>query len=146
MASSSCAPGKEDDKEHPLLPWFSEPKAGQARAFIISVMVSEDKGEAGIKHFVVQTANGRFYVDHRSSFTSIPEIVKHHMSRKDSITANNPNVILKRPVPRAAWELQHADIEVTKKLGEGAFGEVSLGRLTLMDGRKVPVAIKQVCA
>ena len=66
------------------------------------------------------------------------------MTKRDSITANNADVILKKPVPRQPWELSHADITVTKKLGEGAFGEVSLGKLNRMDGRQVPVAIKQV--
>ena len=33
---------------------------------------------------------------------------------------------LKHPVGKQSWELKHSDIECTKKLGEGAFGEVSL--------------------
>uniref|UniRef100_A0A914XU59 Protein kinase domain-containing protein n=1 Tax=Panagrolaimus superbus TaxID=310955 RepID=A0A914XU59_9BILA len=37
--------------------------------------------------------------------------------------------------------LNHDDIECTKKIGEGAFGEVSLGRLN-MKGEKIEVAIK----
>lgn len=40
------------------------------------------------------------------------------------------NFFRKTPIQKQSWELNHDDIECTKKIGEGAFGEVSLGRLT----------------
>uniref|UniRef100_A0A0K0D7U6 Protein kinase domain-containing protein n=1 Tax=Angiostrongylus cantonensis TaxID=6313 RepID=A0A0K0D7U6_ANGCA len=51
-------------------------------------------------------------------------------------------VILRNPIVRQSWELSHDDVELTKKLGEGAFGEVHAGKLKLKNGSKVPVAVK----
>lgn len=48
------------------------------------------------------------------------------------------------PICRQWWELSHTDIETTKKLGEGAFGEVSLGIYRPSRGPKIDVAIKLV--
>lgn len=53
-------------------------------------------------------------------------------------------VILRTPITRQGWEYNHDDVELTKKLGEGAFGEVHKGRLRLKDGKKVDVAVKLV--
>lgn len=53
-------------------------------------------------------------------------------------------VIIKMPVTRQWWELSHDDIEITKKLGEGAFGEVSMGIYRPKPDIKIKVAIKQV--
>ncbi|KAK6013344.1 hypothetical protein OSTOST_21369, partial [Ostertagia ostertagi] len=52
------------------------------------------------------------------------------------------DVILRNPVVRQSWELSHDDVELTKKLGEGAFGEVHMGKLKLKGGGKATVAVK----
>ncbi|KHJ97070.1 hypothetical protein OESDEN_02956 [Oesophagostomum dentatum] len=66
-----------------------------------------------------------------------------HILTEISIKAQE--VILRNPVIRQSWELSHDDVELTKKLGEGAFGEVHMGRLKLKSGMKVTVAVKLVC-
>uniref|UniRef100_A0A915EIQ3 Tyrosine-protein kinase n=1 Tax=Ditylenchus dipsaci TaxID=166011 RepID=A0A915EIQ3_9BILA len=119
----------------------TEPKAGQTRCFVLSVMYDETREEAGIKHYVVQNRDGKFIIE-RFAFDTMPEMIQYHLSQKISIN-KEINVMIKNPINRASWELAHDDIEITKKLGEGAFGEVSLGRLRSRTGSKIDVAIKQ---
>lgn len=70
-------------------------------------------------------------------------MVNFYVSKHESLVRTG-GVFLTTPVPRQIWELHHEDVEPTKKLGEGAFGEVHLGHLKLRNGRKVDVAIKLV--
>ncbi|EPB69498.1 hypothetical protein ANCCEY_11404 [Ancylostoma ceylanicum] len=80
--------------------------------------------EFQIKHFVITNLpNGKFSIE-KYAFDSANE------------------VILRTPILRQAWEHAHEDVELTKKLGEGAFGEVHMGKLKLRNGRKVDVAVK----
>ncbi|VIO97650.1 Protein kinase domain containing protein [Brugia malayi] len=119
----------------------TEPVPGQPRAFVISVMVAEEKEELGIKHYVIQrTPNGKYTIE-KYGFDSVPEMINFHLNKHESLV-KNAEVFLTTPILRQTWELHHEDVEPTKKLGEGAFGEVHLGRLRLRNGRKVDVAIK----
>lgn len=60
------------------------------------------------------------------------------------ISLQMPNVVLKKAINRAPWELRHETITLETKLGEGAFGEVYSGKFKLPTGRLVDVAIKLV--
>jgi len=121
----------------------SEPVSGRPRAFILSVM-TQGKDDHGIKHYVIQQINGKFVIE-RDAFNSIPDMINHHLLKGESISKSD-EVILRSPVVRQGWELNHEEIEITKKLGEGAFGEVSLGRLIISRKgnitQSVDVAIK----
>ncbi|KAI6212640.1 hypothetical protein M3Y94_00050000 [Aphelenchoides besseyi] len=101
----------------------TEPVAGQPRAFVLSIMVQQEKDDLG-------------YSIERWSFNSIPEMINHHLHKGDSVSKTNDQVILRNPILRQSWELSHDDVESTKKLGEGAFGEVHKGKLRLKNGQK----------
>ncbi|TKR94802.1 hypothetical protein L596_009041 [Steinernema carpocapsae] len=118
----------------------TEPVAGQPRAYVLSVMYRQEDEERGIKHYVIQRNGGKYTIE-KYGFDSVPAMVDYHVSKKESLVKAF-DVILKSPVLRQPWELSHDDIVVTKKLGEGAFGEVSKGTLKLKNGTKVDVAIK----
>ncbi|GMT23865.1 hypothetical protein PFISCL1PPCAC_15162, partial [Pristionchus fissidentatus] len=120
---------------------MSEPKDVGKREFVLSVMYDQEKDV--MKHFVInRSLTGKYSIDH-GGYDSVVDLVKHHYDSKTSIT-NKCEVIIKRAVTRKAWQLDHGDIECTKKLGEGAFGEVHKGVLRLRKpaGKKVDVAIK----
>jgi len=106
------------------------------------VMVQQEREDQGIKHYVIQRPAGKYSIE-RWSFDSISDMIAHHVNKGESVSKLNDQVILRSPVLRQQWELTHDEIEVTKKLGEGAFGEVSLGRLTRRHNpQSVDVAIK----
>uniref|UniRef100_A0A7E4ZXK0 Tyrosine-protein kinase n=1 Tax=Panagrellus redivivus TaxID=6233 RepID=A0A7E4ZXK0_PANRE len=120
----------------------TEPKPGQIRQIVLSVMVDEKREEDGIKHLIFTPVDGgRYSLGNMHDF--VPNIIEHYIRTGSQITQlSHLPVVIKRPIGRQKWELVHEDIESTKKLGEGAFGEVDMGRLKLKDGSYVDVAIK----
>ncbi|GMT33341.1 hypothetical protein PFISCL1PPCAC_24638 [Pristionchus fissidentatus] len=119
---------------------MSEPKEPGKREFVMSVMFDQN-GDV-IKHFVInRTLTNKFCIE-KEAFDSVVDLVKHYLDTKQSIT-NHYKVSIARPTTRRSWQLDHADIESTKKLGEGAFGEVHKGTLKMKKGgKKVDVALK----
>ncbi|PIC52944.1 hypothetical protein B9Z55_002847 [Caenorhabditis nigoni] len=132
----------------------SEPVKGQPRQFILSAVGNGQTGNKhknGIlllpNHFVIrESENHKVFVDQRG-FDTIIELVNHYVATKKPLFAQNKSVkvVIKHAVERQKWELNHEDVELTKKLGEGAFGEVWKGKLLKVldaSGQPVPVAVK----
>ncbi|KAE9417890.1 hypothetical protein Angca_003495 [Angiostrongylus cantonensis] len=119
----------------------TEPVAGKPRALVLSVMVRQEFEDQGIKHFVITVIPFGKVMIEKYAFESVSSMIGYHLSKKESITKSQ-EVILRNPIVRQSWELSHDDVELTKKLGEGAFGEVHAGKLKLKNGSKVPVAVK----
>ncbi|ULU09261.1 hypothetical protein L3Y34_013990 [Caenorhabditis briggsae] len=121
---------------------ISEPTDGAEQNFILSCM-TDDKSKSndenpGMQNFVVGFQNGRYLVAENHSFPTIEKLVEFH--KKNRIQ----NIFLNRPIMRQSWELDHETVVILKKLGEGAFGEVSMGEYTpKMGGKPVKVAVKQ---
>ncbi|KAF1770605.1 hypothetical protein GCK72_002424 [Caenorhabditis remanei] len=122
---------------------ISEPRKGEPRSHILSVFHNQPPNideETWIKHFVIKCNENKVFIE-KNAFPSIQELVDHHLKTKDSV---KDDVFLIKALPRQSWELDHENIEIIKKLGEGAFGEVSMGKLKFRKGGKtVNVAIKQ---
>uniref|UniRef100_A0AC35TPI6 Tyrosine-protein kinase n=1 Tax=Rhabditophanes sp. KR3021 TaxID=114890 RepID=A0AC35TPI6_9BILA len=117
----------------------SEPVVGNPRCYILSTMIRPETHE--IKHYVIRkTSNNKFAIE-KYSFNSIQNLIEHHVNTKESIAAAT-EVILLRAILRKAWELDHQDIQVLKKLGSGAFGDVVLCTLRRKDGTIVKGAAK----
>lgn len=122
----------------------SEPVKGQPRQFILSA-VGEKQTDAN--HFVIrESSDHQVFVDKRG-FPTIIDLVNHYVTTKEPIYTKNRDVkvVMKRAVERQKWELLHEDVEMTKKLGEGAFGEVWKGKLLKIldsNGQPVQVAVK----
>ena len=133
---------------------MSEPSAPGKREFVLSTMFDKDTQSVStrshaehtviltqVKHFVIKNTNGKYSID-KTQFDSVNDLVKTHLEAKTSITQvcalpysesyRNPRqskeILIKTPVARRPWQLDHADVECTKKLGEGAFGEVRTDR------------------
>uniref|UniRef100_A0A7E4ZRR0 Tyrosine-protein kinase n=1 Tax=Panagrellus redivivus TaxID=6233 RepID=A0A7E4ZRR0_PANRE len=117
----------------------TEPRAGQPRSYVLSIQTAEAKEGEGVRHFVIAgAAESGYCISKTKVFPDLPSLVRAH--HRVPIT-DDQNFILRNGINRQGWELSHEDIEYVKKLGEGAFGEVSLGKL-LYRGDKVDVAIK----
>lgn len=72
-------------------------------------------------------------------FHSVVELVNYY--RKGKRPFNEKGALLVKPVPKKAWLISHKDVELSKKIGEGNFGEVFLGTMNFGQ-RKIPVAVK----
>uniref|UniRef100_A0A914Z8B5 Protein kinase domain-containing protein n=1 Tax=Panagrolaimus superbus TaxID=310955 RepID=A0A914Z8B5_9BILA len=84
------------------------------------------------------------YTIDAATFKSVPDLINHYVDKKEPVNVQNSSTpaYLKTAIARQEWELSHDDIAQIKKIGEGAFGEVWLGKLKIKAGRKVDVAIK----
>ncbi|CAB3404002.1 unnamed protein product [Caenorhabditis bovis] len=100
--------------------------------------------------YVEHDNNGKwaqFYFDKKKKFATIDELITHYKTNQG--THKDRKFLLLRGVPLQIWELDQSQIEFgSKRLGEGAFGEVKSGTLkvdkTLPNNvvPPVPVAIK----
>uniref|UniRef100_A0A672QVE7 Tyrosine-protein kinase n=1 Tax=Sinocyclocheilus grahami TaxID=75366 RepID=A0A672QVE7_SINGR len=71
-------------------------------------------------------------------FTSVPLLIKHLISSHQTITKRT-DVVLKRPIVKDKWVLEHDDVILGQSIGRGNFGEVFSGRLR---SENTPVAVK----
>ncbi|XP_053134353.1 tyrosine-protein kinase Fer-like [Hemicordylus capensis] len=107
---------------------------GQPGGFVLSVMA---RGQC--KHFIIQCSKGRYQLEpYGSNFSSIPQLINHHLQRRQGLTGRSP-VLLRNPVVRAKWDLNYNDVILGEFLGSGNFGEVYSGRLAYDN---TPVAVK----
>lgn len=84
------------------------------------------------------TGENFWFEGHREK--SIDQLVQWHMTTSTPITKTS-GVKLKYPIGKADWIISHENVIFIKKLGEGAFGEVSLAECEI-GGRKVETAVK----
>lgn len=120
----------------------SEPVKGQPRQFILSAVGVDGKGA---NHFVIRESpkHHQVFVDQKG-FDTIIDLVNHYVSTKEPLYAQNKTVkvVVKNPICHQKWEIMHDDVELTKKLGEGAFGEVWKGKLLkVLDAKGEPVLV-----
>ncbi|KAI1732759.1 protein tyrosine kinase domain-containing protein [Ditylenchus destructor] len=102
-----------------------------------------------IRHFVIiQTPAKMWTLDMLSEnspqFVSIEGLIDFHTQCKQPFSSYQCR--LYSPVPRQVWEFRHSQIELRKRLGEGAFGEVYSGYVN-KDKKRYKAAIKTIkCA
>jgi serine/threonine protein kinase len=120
----------------------TESVPGQPQEFVLSVMMQPAKGSKRIRHYTYKQVDGKVCID-TQTFDSIVSSIDHFLNKGESVIESGDKVILRTPISRCDWELTQEEIEITKKLGEGAFGEVSLGKLSRKSSNEVlNVAIK----
>ncbi|CAD6187773.1 unnamed protein product [Caenorhabditis auriculariae] len=115
----------------------TEPVKGSPRQYVVSVCVKEESEE--VKHYVLREHEDKVFIE-KEGFESITKLIEHHYVNKEPISKVT---MLLTPIPRQSWELAHEEVTLTKKLGEGAFGEVWKGKLLHKKSAKlVDVAVK----
>lgn len=78
----------------------------------------------GVKHFMInQTEDGEdFYIEsHREK--SVSALIEYYRATHKPLSSTC-SARLQRAIERPEWLLNHDSIVCTKKIGEGAFGEV----------------------
>lgn len=90
-------------------------------------------------HFVVNEREGKVFIE-KERFPSVLEMIEYYVREQKSISETTEAILIS-PIPKQDWEFKHEWIELGRKLGEGAFGGVYAGVLTI-GNRKYEVAVK----
>ncbi|XP_028258188.1 tyrosine-protein kinase Fes/Fps [Parambassis ranga] len=107
-------------------------KSQEKPAYVLSV-----QWEGSCKHFLIQNTDNLYRLD-GEGFHSIPQLIHHLLSSRQHITKRS-DIVLKKPVLKDKWVLEHDDIILGHLIGRGNFGEVYSGRLC---SDNTPVAVK----
>ncbi|KAK0405342.1 hypothetical protein QR680_017935 [Steinernema hermaphroditum] len=94
-----------------------------------------------VLHFAVNrhpTKNLYYFENHGKK--SIRELIEWHISTGTPLSSES-GAKIKRGIERPSWILNHDSLQMRKKLGEGAFGEVFLADYTTEKG-EIKVAVK----
>ncbi|XP_015229343.1 PREDICTED: tyrosine-protein kinase Fes/Fps isoform X2 [Cyprinodon variegatus] len=104
----------------------------EKQVYVISV-----QWEGSCKHFLIQNTDNLYRLD-GEGFTSIPKLIHHLHSSRLPVTKKS-EAVLKKPIVKDKWVLEHDDIILGPLIGKGNFGEVYSGRLR---ADNTPVAVK----
>ncbi|KAK2920248.1 tyrosine-protein kinase Fes/Fps isoform X2 [Channa argus] len=107
-------------------------KSQEKQGYVLSV-----QWEGSCKHFLIQNTDNLYRLD-GEGFHSIPKLIHHLLSSRQHITKKT-DIVLKKPVPKDKWVLEHDDIILGQLIGRGNFGEVYRGHLRTDN---IPVAVK----
>ncbi|XP_069549694.1 tyrosine-protein kinase Fes/Fps [Brachyistius frenatus] len=107
-------------------------KSQEKQGYVLSV-----QWDGSCKHFLIQNTDSLYRLD-GEGFHSIPQLIHHLLSSRQSVTKRS-DIVLKKPVPKDKWVLEHDDIILGHFIGRGNFGEVYNGRLR---SDNTPVAVK----
>ncbi|XP_041790782.1 tyrosine-protein kinase Fes/Fps [Chelmon rostratus] len=107
-------------------------KSQEKQGYVLSV-----QWDGACKHFLIQNTDNLYRLD-GESFPSVPQLIHHLMSSRQHITKRS-NIVLKKPVLKDKWVLEHEDIVLGHLIGRGNFGEVYSGHLR---SDNTPVAVK----
>eukprot|EP00039_Didymoeca_costata_P022212 m.3995 g.3995 ORF g.3995 m.3995 type:complete len:586 (-) comp2874_c0_seq1:954-2711(-) len=100
-----------------------------------------------VAHYRINEADGQFFIRHKQTFNSIPELIEHHRSHSSGLPMPLSHIVQKAHASaiviskkmEAEWELKRDDVSMGKMLGAGNYGEVYKGNY-----KNLPVAIKTV--
>lgn len=106
---------------------------GKPGEYVLSVFSDEQR-----RHFIIQYADSQYRFE-GTGFSTIPQLIEHHISSKQVITKKSGVILLHPVVKDKKWILNHEDVQLGDLLGKGNFGEVFKGVLVR---DKTPVAVK----
>ncbi|XP_030015743.1 tyrosine-protein kinase Fes/Fps [Sphaeramia orbicularis] len=107
-------------------------KSQEKQGYVLSVQWNDC-----CKHFLIQHTDNLYRLD-GESFQSIPQLINDLVSSHQHVTKKS-DIVLKKPVLKDKWVLEHRDIILGPLIGRGNFGEVYSGHLR---SDNTPVAVK----
>ncbi|XP_046897513.1 tyrosine-protein kinase Fes/Fps isoform X1 [Hypomesus transpacificus] len=93
--------------------------------------------QGSCRHFLIQKSENIYRLD-GEGFLNVPLLMHHLVSSNQPITKRS-DIILRRPILKDKWVLEHDDVILGQSIGRGNFGEVYSGRLRCDN---TPVAVK----
>ncbi|EPB71622.1 protein tyrosine kinase [Ancylostoma ceylanicum] len=75
-----------------------------------------------VRNVIVYHRRLRFYVEHSVRFEFLKDLFEYYSQHP--VRINNADIMLKRGVRLAKWEIQHKNVTIGRVLGQGAFGEL----------------------
>ncbi|XP_060116228.1 tyrosine-protein kinase Fes/Fps [Heteronotia binoei] len=102
------------------------------REYVLSVL-----WEGQPRHFILQALENQYRLE-GEMFPTIPLLIDHFRKTKQPVTKKS-GILLAKPVIKDKWVLDHEEVLLGERIGQGHFGEVFSGRL-LCDN--TPVAVK----
>ncbi|XP_022061629.1 tyrosine-protein kinase Fes/Fps isoform X1 [Acanthochromis polyacanthus] len=107
-------------------------KSQEKHGYVLSV-----QWDGSCKHFLIQNTDNLYRLD-GEGFNSVPLLICHLLSSRQHVT-KRCEIVLKKPILKDKWVLDHDDIVLGSLIGRGNFGEVYSGRLR---SDNTPVAVK----
>ncbi|CAG5942615.1 unnamed protein product [Menidia menidia] len=112
-------------------------------AYSLSIRDWDDNKGDHVKHYKIRKLdNGGYYITTRSQFDTVQQLVEHYTERAAGLCCRLIGSC-KRGMPKLAdlsvktkdmWEIPRESLQLIKKLGNGQFGEVWMGRTGSNDG------------
>ncbi|XP_065150294.1 tyrosine-protein kinase Fes/Fps isoform X2 [Paramisgurnus dabryanus] len=79
------------------------------------------------RHFLIQSTDGLYRLD-GEGFGTVPLLMNHLLSCRNPVTKRS-DIVLKKPILKDKWVLEHDEVILGQSIGRGNFGEVFSGRL-----------------
>ncbi|KAL6742141.1 hypothetical protein Aduo_015326 [Ancylostoma duodenale] len=100
----------------------------------------KQRDENELRHIPIKySRRAKLYYVRLYGFKWVSGLIEYH--RRNKVAFDEDGTIIKRAIKRAEWQLNHEQIVKTKKLGDGAFGDVYKGilRTGLMESKEVAI-------
>uniref|UniRef100_A0A1I7TQ91 Tyrosine-protein kinase n=1 Tax=Caenorhabditis tropicalis TaxID=1561998 RepID=A0A1I7TQ91_9PELO len=97
------------------------------KGLYIVITVKKETGYVHVPLSQTRDALKQFYFVPAVKENTILEVIDQHHARAQPIAAGD--VLLRKPVFRSTWIIDHEDVILYRKIGSGAFGEVFLARM-----------------
>ncbi|KAL4003079.1 Fer-related kinase 1 [Acanthocheilonema viteae] len=93
-------------------------------------------------HFVVNQDESGYYYFETHKEKTICDLINWHKTTKNPVSVKS-NAKLISGITRQSWLLDHDEVQLQRKLGEGAFGEVYLSQY-VRSNKVIDVAVKTI--
>uniref|UniRef100_A0A1I7UXK7 Tyrosine-protein kinase n=1 Tax=Caenorhabditis tropicalis TaxID=1561998 RepID=A0A1I7UXK7_9PELO len=150
----SVQPSKEPEKKNSkgtsrdrTAKRLEDSRKKSALIFILTEGKTTAPGKSNNRNLVIKASDGKFSIDSIKWFMKIADLFDYYQVA--ITTHKGAEFQLLTPIFLSVWEFHQDDIDLlSKKLGEGAFGEVRVGRMTTKDPKMsatvVDVAVKML--